>query len=135
MKKKYFFSNCWLSIRILTRDAKYHAAKEATLFFFLFFWTKIDISELLHLQTNASTNQPMVMVKEQMSPLSITTKTLTTMADKLILRVCRHQALSDKRDATHKDNGLKDSIWQLIMPQKNFDPNISHVCVISTYNV
>lgn len=77
----------------------------------------------------------MVMVMEQMSRLSITAKTLTTMADKLILRVSWQQALSDKRDATHKDNGLKDNIWQLIMPQKNFDRNISHVRVIFTYSV
>ncbi len=36
------------------------------------------------------------------------------MADKLIICVCQHQVLFDKRHTNDKNNNLKDNMWQSI---------------------
>lgn len=62
------------------------------------------------LQIKTSTNQ--VGCAEQMSRLSPKTATSTTMGDRLIVRVPRHQAVFDRRDADHKNNNRKDNARQ-----------------------
>lgn len=71
---------------------------------------RLIFPELLHL--NKCIVQPWWLWGMDATSISTSTKTPTTMADKLIPCVSTNQALFDQRDANYKDNDLKENKWQ-----------------------